>query len=171
VSRTPLREALGRLAAEGLVSFHPNRGAHVVDLTHEDVRAAYEARLVVEPGAARLAATRRPQAEIEAMLDAVAEQRRHDGGLASYRSSRTFHLALVRGSGNEYLVRTAEALWVPGIAQAIYERQAGTRDDTLADALEHERIVTAIAAGDPDLAEVLVRRHIASALHRLLGEV
>jgi DNA-binding GntR family transcriptional regulator len=71
VSRTPLREALRRLAAEGFVTFHPNRGAEVADMSADDVRAAYEARLVLEPGAARLAATRRPAGELAAMRAAV----------------------------------------------------------------------------------------------------
>src|SRR5918911_3294911 len=58
VSRTPVREALRRLAAEGLVEMHTNRGARVADLDRAAMRAAYEARLVIEPGAARLAAER-----------------------------------------------------------------------------------------------------------------
>ena len=58
VSRTPLREALGRLAADGLVDVLPNRGARVADVRPEDMRAAYEARLVIEPAAAGLAAER-----------------------------------------------------------------------------------------------------------------
>ena len=62
VSRTPVREALRRLAAEGLVEMRTNRGARVADVGGEDMRAAYEARLVIEPGAARLAARRAPTA-------------------------------------------------------------------------------------------------------------
>jgi len=55
VSRTPVREALRRLAAEGLVEMRTNRGARVADVGKGDMQAAYEARLVIEPGAARLA--------------------------------------------------------------------------------------------------------------------
>ena len=78
VSRTPVREALRRLAAEGLVEMHTNRGARVADVSESDMRASYEARLIVEPGAARLAARRglsEPQARMRA---AVATQRRVD---------------------------------------------------------------------------------------------
>ena len=49
VSRTPVREALRRLAAEGLVEMRTNRGARVADVGRDDMNAAYEARLVIEP--------------------------------------------------------------------------------------------------------------------------
>ncbi len=58
VSRTPVREALRRLAAEGLVDLFANRGARVATATDEQLRSSYETRLVVEPGAARIAAER-----------------------------------------------------------------------------------------------------------------
>src|SRR6516225_5842482 len=52
VSRTPVREALRRLAAEGLVEMRTNRGARVADIGPSDMRGAYDARAVIEPGAA-----------------------------------------------------------------------------------------------------------------------
>jgi DNA-binding GntR family transcriptional regulator len=169
VSRTPLREALRRLAAEGLVEFHPNRGATVATLTAEDVRSAYEARLAFEPGAARLAAVRRPGAQLAALRAAIGEQRGSASTRAAYAASRAFHLALARASGNEYLVRLAEALWMPGLAQAIYELQAEDPERLRSDLSEHEAIADAIESGDGDLAESLTRRHIQAALFGLLG--
>ena len=166
VSRTPLREALRRLAAEGYVDFHPNRGAYVVDMSSEDVRVAYEARLVLEPGAARLAAARRPSEELAAMRVAIDAQRGSGGG---YAASRDFHLALVRASGNEYLIRLAEALWIPGMAQAIYDKQEESFQTVQSDAAEHERIAAAVAAGDADLAEALTHHHIGAAFARLVS--
>jgi DNA-binding GntR family transcriptional regulator len=170
VSRTPLREALRRPAAEGLVEFDPNRGAQVVDMSPEDVPRAYEARVVVEPGAARLAAVRRRPEQLSAMREAIAAERASTGWISAYHASRAFHLALVRASENDHLIRMAEALWVPGIAQAIYELQAGAADDLIdTDVAEHERIVAAIEAGDVELAEALAQHHITSAHARILA--
>jgi DNA-binding GntR family transcriptional regulator len=168
VSRTPLREALRRLAAEGLVEFLPNRGARVTQLQLKQIRAAYEARLALEPGAARFAARRRPAGEIAAMHAAIADQRRRRRSRDAYAASRAFHLALVHAAGNEYLARFAETLWVPGLAEAIYERQAANPDALRHDVPEHAAIVEAIEAGDEDRAAELTRAHIASALATLL---
>jgi DNA-binding GntR family transcriptional regulator len=170
VSRTPLREALRRLAAEGLVEFHPNRGAFVVALSNDDVRAAYEARLVFEPGAARLAAGRRLAAPMAALRAAIAAQLTSTDTRSAYGASRAFHLALAQAAGNDYLVRLAEALWMPGLAQAIYERQVEHSEHLITDVDEHQRILAAIELGDADLAERLTREHIRAALEQLLGE-
>src|SRR3569623_1827138 len=67
VSRTPVREALRRLADEGLVGLFANRGARGATATDEQLRSSYETRLVVEPGAARVAAERRLPEAIAAM--------------------------------------------------------------------------------------------------------
>jgi DNA-binding GntR family transcriptional regulator len=168
VSRTPLREALRRLAAEGLVEFHPNRGAQVAHLRPEAVRAAYEARLVFEPGAARLAAQRQPREELDAMRLAVQAERAGGEPRNAYAASRAFHLALARASGNEYLARLAESLWHPGLADAIFDQQIRRPGSLDGDVEEHEAIVAAIADGDGTRAEALTRRHIHSALERLL---
>lgn len=169
VSRTPLREALRRLAAEGLVELHPNRGAQVAEASPADVRASYEARLVLEPGAARLAAARRPEAELTRMWIAVGDERESETDAEAFAASREFHLALVRASGNEHLMRLADALWVSAIGRPIFERQTSLDPERVtADVVEHERIARAVATGDQDLAELLTRHHIAAALARLL---
>src|ERR1700761_9762456 len=72
VSRTPVREALRRLAAEGLVEMRTNRGARVADVEQGDMHAAYQARLVIEPGAARLAAQSVPAEPLARMRAALA---------------------------------------------------------------------------------------------------
>jgi DNA-binding GntR family transcriptional regulator len=168
VSRTPVREALRRLAAEGLVEMHTNRGARVADVSEGDMRASYEARLIVEPGAARLAARRglsEPQARMRA---AVATQRRSIGKIRdSFEANRDFHVALVEASGNGFLRDFVENLWVARIGEVVYERQAETPEQMRADADEHEQILEAIVRGDARAAETLTRRHISDAIKRV----
>ncbi|MDQ6816561.1 MAG: GntR family transcriptional regulator [Actinomycetota bacterium] len=169
VSRTPVREALRRLAAEGLVEMRTNRGARVADVRQGDMRLAYEARLVIEPGAARLAAERAPDAALARMRRAVAAQRRAIPDVPrSFDANREFHIALVQASDNEFLLQFMERLWVARIGEVIYERQSETPERMLLDADEHDQILFAVQAGDGRRAESLTRRHVADAMRRSL---
>ena len=103
VSRTPVREALRRLAAEGLVEMRTNRGARVADLDRSGMRAAYEARLVIEPGAP--GSPRRGAPEHAAARDGATRWRASAGPAAGastrgFEANRDFHLALVGAAGN-----------------------------------------------------------------------
>src|SRR5246127_5068808 len=149
VSRTPVREALRRLAAEGLVEMRTNRGARVADVGRDDMNAAYEYRLVVEPGAARLPARQAAPPSRARMRAAVAAQRRAIPNVRrSFEANREFHLALVEASGNPFLVQFADRLWVARIGEVIYERQSETPERMRLDADEHEQILQAIESGN-----------------------
>ena len=167
VSRTPVQDALRRLAAEGLVEMRTNRGARVADVRQVDMRAAYEARLLVEPGAARLAAQRGLSAPRETMRRALASQRRAIPNVPrSFEANREFHIALVAASGNEFLLQFVERLWVARIGEVIYERQRESPERMELDADEHEEILLAIEAGNGRRAESLTRKHLADAMKR-----
>jgi DNA-binding GntR family transcriptional regulator len=172
VSRTPLREALGRLAADGLVELLPQRGARVAGVGPRDMQTSYESRLIVEPAAARLAAERAGgEAGCASMRAAVAELRDASDGAdirAAFAANRAFHLAVVQASGNPYLLRFAEMLWATRLGLAVYERQRG-RSFLAQDADSHEAIADAIARGAADEAEELMREHIRMAMELLLG--
>ncbi|MFZ0973088.1 MAG: GntR family transcriptional regulator [Solirubrobacteraceae bacterium] len=174
VSRTPVREALRRLAAEGLVEMRTNRGARVADVDQAGMRVSYEARTVIEPGAARLAAAQRLEEPLARMRAAVAAQRRSLRNVQrSFEANREFHLALAAASGNEFLSQFAERLWVARIGETIYERQVETQERMLLDVREHEQILEAIEEGDGRRAESLTRRHLTDAMKRsldILGE-
>jgi DNA-binding GntR family transcriptional regulator len=169
VSRTPVREALRRLAAEGLVEMRTNRGARVAAVGQDDMHAAYEARLVIEPGAARLAALQAPAEPLARMRAALAAQRRAIPNVPrSFEANREFHLALVQASGNAFLVQFVQRLWVARIGEVIYERQSETPERMGLDADEHEQILQAIESGNGRRAESLTRRHLADAMRRSL---
>jgi DNA-binding GntR family transcriptional regulator len=170
VSRTPVREALTRLAAEGLVELLPNRGARVAAVTLADMQAAFEARLGLEPFAARLAAEKRPAGAIKAMAAAIAEQQRARTARTTYEAIRRFHLAIVEASGNTHLLRFAESLWSGRIGLHVYLRQVAP-EMLAGDIEEHREIAGAIEAGDAARAERLTRAHIAVSLDRLLEAV
>jgi DNA-binding GntR family transcriptional regulator len=169
VSRTPVREALGRLASDGLVELLPNRGARVADVSPSDMAASYTARLAIEPAAARLAASVRDRGAIADMRAAIADHRRAGGHApAAFAGNRAFHLALLRGSGNPFLRRFGESLWVSRLGMTIYQEQQESRELIALDADEHEAILEAVAAGELELAEERCRAHIARARELLL---
>jgi DNA-binding GntR family transcriptional regulator len=163
VSRTPLREALARLVSEGLVDFAPNRGATVARRDFGDMEQAWRARLVLEPGAARMAAERRDPEEIARMREIVGRQRDvADDVTASFGLNRDFHLTLVAAGGNPHLLQFAELLWLSRIGVPIFARQARDRGQIVVWAVEHEAIVDAVEAGSLTRAERLTRTHIAA---------
>jgi DNA-binding GntR family transcriptional regulator len=162
VSRTPLREALRRLSAEGFVEFSPNQGATVSQLDLGDMRHAWTARLTLEPAAARLAAANADAADVARMRRAVQQQRLSaDDRAAGFAANREFHLTLVAASGNPHLTRFAEMLWVSRIGAWIYSAQAADAPgETALWADEHDTIADAVEARDADLVERLTRAHI-----------
>lgn len=160
ISRTPVREALRRLAAEGLVDLFANRGARVATANRDQIRSSYEARLVVEPGAARLAARRRPADALERMRAAIRdEEKAGTSPERHYKANRDFHLALVQATENPQVVGFMEQVWIGRIGATLYEEQ----DDPgglQADHGAHVAIADAVEAGDGERAEELTRGHL-----------
>ena len=150
VSRTPVREALRRLAAEGLVEMRTNRGARVADLDRSGMRAAYEARLVIEPGAARLAADA-PAARAARAGCARRWRASAAPAVACTPASRPIATSTSRSSRRRATRSSSSSrgvLWVARIGEAIYEAQARDAGAQCAlDADEHEAILAAVERG------------------------
>lgn len=170
VSRTPVREALRRLAAEGLVDLFANRGARVATANPQQLRSSYETRLVIEPGAARIAAERRPEGPIASMRTAIRDEERASRSPEKlFRANRDFHLALVAAAGNPELLAFIEHVWIGRIGATLYEDRmdaAGLRADKDA----HRAIVEAIEAGAGARAERLVRGHLERAMKLIFDD-
>lgn len=170
VSRTPVREALRRLAAEGLVDLFANRGARVATATDEQLRSSYETRLVVEPGAARMAADRGLNEPMKLMRAAIADEERAGRSPAKhFKANRAFHLALVKATGNPQLVQFMEHVWIGRIGATLYEDRLDP-PGLNADHDAHRSIAEAIESGDGERAENLTRGHLVRAVELLFAE-
>lgn len=168
ISRTPVREALGRLISEGLVVNDPIRGMIVAELDYASVNELYAMREVLEGTAARLAAQHASEAEIIILLELVERDRLASGGQASdlVNHNRVFHDTLYRAAHNRYLVKTLGILRETMVLLGPTTLAQSGRGDKAVD--EHLAIVTAVQRRDPDAAERAARDHIRAAHHSRL---
>lgn len=159
-SRTPLREALQRLNADGLVRIEPRRGAFVQELTVTDFLEINELRSVLEPYAARVAATRIDQQAVQQLRTELTSIRvvapAEDDFHRLEALDADVHEAIARASGNQRLCRLIASL--DDMMQVMRvgdmrRRHAETHESLTA-------ILDALAARDADAAELLLRRHI-----------
>ncbi len=159
VSRTPVREALVRLAQEGLAELLPGRGARVRVLSPAEVSEVYEVRAALEAEAARLAAQRASEGELEelARLEAALHRIPKTDLAEQTRADTRFHAALVAASGNRELERLFHQLDAKLALARRYSSDENQSPKTLA---EHRAILEAILAGDPDRAAAAARAHI-----------
>jgi len=165
ISRTPVREALRRLAGESLVNFHSNRGFRVADLGLDAVLRRMEVRSIVEPGIARLAALRRTEEDLRRLEEAIAGEEGARDGVAAHDASRDFHLALARASGNEELARVLNSLWLVEVGRRLLSRRTADPNWLHDDVTEHREILAAVSEGRASDAEHLMADHIGRAVH------
>jgi len=165
ISRTPVREALRRLAGEGLVDFHSNRGFRVADLGLDAVLLRMEVRSIVEPGIARLAAVRRTEEDLERLEETIAAEEGARDGLAAHDASRDFHITLSRASGNEELARVLGSLWLVEVGRRLLSRRTTDPNWLHDDVREHREILTAVSENHAVDAERLMAEHIGRAVH------
>ena len=165
ISRTPVREALRRLAGEGLVNLHSNRGFRVADLGLDAVLRRMEVRSIVEPGIARLAAQRRTDEDLQRLEETIANEESARGGVAAHDASRDFHIALARASGNDELARVLGSLWLVEVGRRLLSRRTADPNWLHEDVREHREILTAVSEKRASDAERLMADHIGRAVH------
>lgn len=162
VSRTPVREALRRLEAEGLLTFVPWRGVVVAELDRRQVTELYAMRTILEGAAARLAAQHVGEAEIDLMAGLLARAKASDGDAEALAAiNRRFHQAIYTGAHNRYLMQSLETLrnalaLLRGTTFSMSGRAKAAQR-------EHAAILAAIKARDADRAEQAARDHIRAA--------
>jgi DNA-binding GntR family transcriptional regulator len=160
IGRTPIREALQRLALENLVKSIPHRGTFVTDVNITDLARITEVRVVLEAHAARLAAERlagQDRAAVQELLSVL-----EGAGAADQRElmrlDQRIHRQIYRAARNSFLESTLERylnlslrLWYLVVDQQVRLREAVT---------EHTELLRAVLAGDGSAAEDSMRRHV-----------
>jgi DNA-binding GntR family transcriptional regulator len=174
VSRTPVREALGRLAAEGLLDLRPNRGARVAAWSSEELAEIFELRLQLETHAARLAAARVTDDRIdelhrlaEHMMRVGRPGRRQD--IADlHLSNRTFHDLLMDAAAQPMLTAALSTAIHAAVIRHNFEIYD---DESMLRSLNHHReIVQALRIRDGDWAAAVMRAHLCNARAALLAD-
>lgn len=175
VSRGPLREALRRLEGRQLITRIPHVGVRIMALSLEELLQIYEVREILEGLACRLAAQHMPDAEIaelKALLVKHAEQiAEYDGRVYIQEEGNVdFHYRVIHGSHNAVLINMlcGELYHRVRIYRGQFSITEGRPQQALA---EHQRILDAIEARDGELAEFLMRRHIATARANIAARV
>lgn len=164
ISRTPVREAIRLLEADGLVSHTPRTGATIRSLDYSEVTELYEMRTVLEATAARLAA--RTASEVELLeleaLNAEMAAARSDVA-ALYELNHQFHRVLLDAARNRYLSHSVAALQKTLLILGPSTMQdTGRADEAIA---EHGKLIAAMRARDEAGAEAAMRLHMQGA-HR-----
>ena len=170
VSRIVVREAIQQLVAEKLAVMLPRRGAQVAPLDERGVAELFEVRLNLETLAARCAAERRTDADLDRLQRVLDDARRatEAGDIReATRLNVEFHFAIVDASGNELLASMLRSLGGP-VRRVFRMAQNGMPHELDP---EHEALLAAIRAQDVDMAGRLAYDHIEAtrspALHRI----
>lgn len=164
VSRTPLKDALNRLAMESLVEILPRKGTYVTTLTVEELKEVFEVRQVLELYAAKLSIHRITPAKLQEMHDLVTDleilidNNTYSDYQAFMAKDRDLHLLIVELAGNRKLLELYKSLNVHvQIARAFYVQIDKRVQDTHK---EHRAILQAFEAKDWEALERTLNRHI-----------
>jgi DNA-binding GntR family transcriptional regulator len=162
-SRTPVREALVKLADQGMVAFERNHGTRILQMTVQDLEEMFSLRLLLEVPAAHRAALRAEPHDLEAMRTLLAEMRRlTDSKTASPKQhlvpDAKFHLTILEAAGNKRMTDFVRKLFDLRMVRDV--SIWGVQRDAEAIFADHKRIFDCIAARDSDGAARAMRDHI-----------
>lgn len=162
VSRTSLREAFGRLAAEGVVDLQRHRGAFVRRMSRADVEALFQVREMAEGLAARLAAQqideKNHRKQMTALVAALRSAVKRRDVSVFVELNGQFHAMIVRIGGNPYLSTLIERMQLPMFR--LQFRLLMDHDLIVESQRDHDRIATALLAGDGKGAEAAMQAHV-----------
>jgi DNA-binding GntR family transcriptional regulator len=167
IGRTPVREALRRLAQERLVEVYPRRGMFVSGVDVRELARLSEVREVLEPEAARLAAERATDADRRELGALLVELDTAGGELMAL--DERIHRAVYRAAHNDLLEATLEQYYV--LALRIWSMALDRAHDLGEAVEEHRALLEAIRSGDAERAADTMRAHVQNfeqAMHRVL---
>jgi DNA-binding GntR family transcriptional regulator len=161
VSRTPVREALIQLAAQGLIEIRPRHGAVVTSIGPARLMEMFEVMGELESMCGRLAARRMNEgerAELVAAHEACEKARAEQDSDNYFYCNERFHAAIYLGSHNGFLAE--QALHLHRRLRPYRRLQLRVRNRMSTSFKEHEAVVHAILAGDADAAAMALRAHV-----------
>lgn len=160
IGRTPIREALQRLARDQFVDVVPRRGMFVTPIDVDDLPLLYETRAVLEPYAARLACAR-GSGEHWRRMRTVLDSATADAGADELLDiDRTCHEATWAAAGNRFLTDTLDTLYAH--SDRVWHRYLASVANTREAVDEHRAILDALEAGDAERSALLVEAHVRS---------
>ena len=162
ISRTPVREAIRQLEAEGLVVHLPRQGASLRTLDYAEVIELYEMRAVLEGTAARLAARAASDLELGELAALNQDLRGAPAGPQAQDLNRQFHRMLLDAARNRFLVKSMSALQKTLLILGPTTLADPARAAQAVD--EHAAVLEALAARDGAAAEAAMRVHVEAAL-------
>lgn len=167
LSRTPVREALRRLEADGIVEHRPRQGAVVRQLSHSEVVELYEMRVVLERTAAEMAAKHGSAAEFDTLehLNTLISDEKNDSAQAA-AINQDFHRGLYLACRNRFLLESARALNNPLMLLGPTTFTDAGRVETVVE--EHAAIIAALRAGDAGAAGKAAEAHLQTSLRARL---
>jgi DNA-binding GntR family transcriptional regulator len=161
VSRTPIREALQRLAAEGFVTIRPKQGCFVRELDIEEIDQLYQVRIALESLALELAQAHMPRSALESLArdwDPGQSDKAPVSVDAMAQRDESFHITLAQGSGNRVLTGLLQD--VNARIHIIRRLDFTDRERIAVTYAEHHRITALLLAGDLAAARELMAGHI-----------
>ena len=165
IGRTPIREALQRIAVEGLIQHLPNRGMLISDISATSVQAIYEFRSLVEGEAARLAAARSTESHV-IELQSLADQLDHatnKGRIDDFVAlDRQFHGKLAQASRNIYLEEAVPRIFNLHLRLWFYisSKSGGWHPVAHSHDEMTQSVVEAIRTNKPDMAQAVMHSYI-----------
>lgn len=180
MSRTPIRSALRKLAAEGVLDIHANRGCSVPFLTLDDMETLFRFRAELEGMAAATAASVISEREIDEIKTLLEQEKNIYGqsdALHYNRINEHIHKKIVNASRNSYLIRSINPIFLRAELYIFYyDRYCREKKpkieyielpETHSSIIEHNKLLRSLSEREPDMARIIAKRHVLETMEQL----